>query len=153
MQSLACAHQTAENKGFSAPANTRSDSSSASGDDMLHDTASDAQTGGSAGAKPAQVGLATWYGDKFAGRKTSSGERFDPTAMTAAHRKLKLGTWVEVRRVDTGTSVRVRINDRGPWGDDRRIIDLSRAAADKLGIVRDGVAKVEVRVVAGPDSP
>jgi rare lipoprotein A len=64
---------------------------------------------------------------------------------------LKLGTWVEVKRVDTGSTVRVRINDRGPWGDDRRIIDLSRAAAEKLGIVREGVAKVEVRVVSGPE--
>jgi rare lipoprotein A len=153
VQVLSCAHHTAENPGFNAPADTHSDSassSSTSGDDMLHDTAASAQAGGAADSK-AQVGLATWYGDKFAGRKTSSGERFDPTAMTAAHRKLKLGTWVEVRRVDTGSTVRVRINDRGPWGDDRRIIDLSRAAADKLGIVREGVAKVEVRVVSGPE--
>jgi rare lipoprotein A len=126
VQVLSCAHNSAENKGFSAPANTHSDSSSS-------------------------AGLATWYGDKFAGRKTSSGERFDPTAMTAAHRKLKLGTWVEVRRIDTGSTVRVRINDRGPWGDDRRIIDLSRGAAEKLGIVHDGIAKVEVRVVSGPE--
>jgi rare lipoprotein A len=117
---------------------------------MLHDTATNAQSGGAADSK-AQVGLASWYGKSLAGHKTSSGEPFDPNAMTAAHRKLKLGTWVEVRRVDTGSSVRVRINDRGPWGDDRRIIDLSRAAADKLGIVHDGVAKVEVRVVSGPE--
>ncbi|MEO9236419.1 MAG: septal ring lytic transglycosylase RlpA family protein [Polyangiaceae bacterium] len=153
MQSLSCAHNTAENRGFSAPANTRADSSSSSsssGDDMLHDTAANAQGGGVADSK-AQVGLATWYGAALAGHKTASGERFDPTAMTAAHRKLKLGTWVEVKRVDTGSSVRVRINDRGPWGDDRRIIDLSRAAAEKLGIVHDGVARVEVRVVSGPE--
>ena len=97
-----------------------------------------------------QEGIATWYGGKFAGRKTASGERFDPGAMTAAHRTLPFGTWVEVRRVDGGGAVRVRITDRGPFGDDERIIDLSRGAAEKLGIVRAGVARVELRVVSGP---
>src|ERR1700722_9756080 len=80
-------------------------------------------------ANPDEVGLATWYGSQFAGKKTANGERFDPRAMTAAHRHLPFGTWVDVRRPDTGRSVRVRINDRGPWGDSRRVIDLSRAAA------------------------
>jgi rare lipoprotein A len=101
-------------------------------------------------AAPDQVGLATWYGAKFAGKKTASGERFDPRRYTAAHRKLPFGTWVEVRRVETGRTVRVRINDRGPWGRKTRIIDLSQKAADELGIVRDGVARVELRVVEGP---
>ena len=102
---------------------------------------------------PDEVGLATWYGQAFAGRKTASGERFDPGAMTAAHRKLPFGTWVEVRRADTGSRVRVRVTDRGPWGDARRIIDLSRAAADLIGLTRDGVARVELRVVRGPLAP
>lgn len=97
-----------------------------------------------------QSGLATWYGNAFAGKKTANGERFDPTKYTAAHRKLPFGTWVEVRRADTGRTVRVRINDRGPWGNDRRIIDLSRKAAEDLDVVREGVAKVELRVVSGP---
>jgi rare lipoprotein A len=97
-----------------------------------------------------QAGLATWYGGSFAGKKTANGERFDPTKYTAAHRTLKFGTWVEVRRADTGRSVRVRINDRGPWGDDRRIIDLSRKAAEELDIVHEGVSRVELRVVDGP---
>ncbi len=148
---LSCAHNTGETKGFNAPANTYADDGSASGEDMLHETAANASSGGQAGSKAIQSGYASWYGKALAGHKTASGERFDPSAMTAAHRKLKLGTWVEVRRVDTGSSVRVRINDRGPWGDDKRIIDLSRAAADKLGIVRDGLAKVELRVVPGPE--
>ena len=99
---------------------------------------------------PYQVGIATWYGQSFSGKKTSNGERFDPTAMTAAHRKLPFNTWVEVRRIDTGTSVRVRINDRGPWGNDRRVIDLSLRAAQMLGYVEAGSAKVEIRVVSGP---
>jgi rare lipoprotein A len=106
--------------------------------------------GGNPLPAPYQVGIATWYGQAFAGKKTSNGERFDPGAMTAAHRKLPFNTWVEVRRVDTGTSVRVRINDRGPWGSDRRVIDLSLRAAQVLGYVDAGSAKVEIRVVNGP---
>lgn len=101
-------------------------------------------------AAPDQVGNATWYGSAFAGRKTANGERFDPNLYTAAHRKLPFGTWVEVKRVDTGRVVRVRINDRGPWGHEDRIIDLSRKAAQDLDIVRAGVARVEIRVVQGP---
>ena len=97
-----------------------------------------------------QTGNATWYGAAFAGKKTANGERFDPTKYTAAHRKLPFGTWVEVRRADTGRTVRVRINDRGPWGNDQRIIDLSRKAAEDLDVVREGVARVELRVVSGP---
>jgi peptidoglycan lytic transglycosylase len=97
-----------------------------------------------------QIGLATWYGPGFAGRKTSNGERFDPRAMTAAHRKLPFGTWVEVRRLDTGRTVRVRINDRGPWGDARKIIDLSRRAAETLDMVKEGSVRVEIRVVRSP---
>jgi rare lipoprotein A len=97
-----------------------------------------------------QVGDATWYGRQFAGRRTANGERFDPNKMTAAHRSLPLGTWVEVTRVDTGQRVRVRITDRGPFGHEERIIDLSRAAGAKLGMLKRGVAHVEVRVVSGP---
>ncbi|HEX7664731.1 MAG TPA: septal ring lytic transglycosylase RlpA family protein [Polyangiaceae bacterium] len=148
---LSCGHNSGESRGFNAPANTYADDGSTSGDEMLQTTAANANGGGEAGSHAIQTGYASWYGKALAGHKTASGERFDPSAMTAAHRKLKLGTWVEVRRVDTGSTVRVRINDRGPWGDDKRIIDLSRAAADKLGIVRDGLAKVELRIVNGPD--
>jgi rare lipoprotein A len=97
-----------------------------------------------------QTGLATWYGSRLAGHKTASGERFDPRAMTAAHRTLPFGTWVEVRRTDTGAAVRVRITDRGPFGHEDRIIDLSRAAADKLGMMKMGVARVELHVITGP---
>jgi rare lipoprotein A len=97
-----------------------------------------------------QVGYATWYGRAFAGRKTASGERFDPRQMTAAHRGLPFGTWVEVKRIDTGDTVRVRITDRGPFGHEDRIIDLSRAAAEKIGLLKAGLTRVEVRVVEGP---
>lgn len=97
-----------------------------------------------------QVGYATWYGRALAGRRTASGERYDPTQMTAAHRKLPFGTWVEVERLDTGDVVRVRITDRGPFGHDNRIIDLSSAAAARLGMLRQGVARVRLRIVDGP---
>lgn len=98
-----------------------------------------------------QRGYASWYGASLAGHRTASGERFDPSKMTAAHRTLPFGTWVEVRRVDgVGGSIRVRITDRGPFGHSDRVIDLARAAADRLGIRKSGVALVEIRVVAGP---
>jgi rare lipoprotein A len=97
-----------------------------------------------------QVGFATWYGSAFAGRKTASGEPFNPLAMTAAHRTLPFGTWVEITRMDTGASVRVRITDRGPFGHEDRIIDLSRAAAERLDLVKAGVTRVQLRVVDTP---
>jgi peptidoglycan lytic transglycosylase len=97
-----------------------------------------------------QVGYATWYGARLAGRRTASGERFDPNELTAAHRFLPFGTWLEVKRVDTGASVRVRVTDRGPFGHEERIIDLSRAAAQKIGMLHSGVTKVELRIVDGP---
>jgi rare lipoprotein A len=97
-----------------------------------------------------QTGYASWYGAALAGHRTANGERFDPGKMTAAHRTLPFGTWVEVRRAESGDAVRVRITDRGPFGHEDRIIDLSRAAAEKLGMVKAGVARVQVRVVDGP---
>jgi rare lipoprotein A len=95
-------------------------------------------------------GLATWYGKLLAGHKTASGERFDPSRLTAAHKTLPLGTWVDVRRAGTNKVVRVRINDRGPFGEADRIIDLSRAAFEHLGKIREGVIPVEVHVVSIP---
>lgn len=88
-----------------------------------------------------QEGGASWYGSSFQGHKTASGERYDANAMTAAHLSLPFGTKVRVVSPDTGASVIVRINDRGPHARGR-IIDLSKAAAQKLGIVSTGVAKV-----------
>ena len=102
-----------------------------------------------AGARGVQHGQASYYSDKLAGRRTANGERYDPRALTAAHRKLRFGTIVEVTRVD-GRRVQVRINDRGPFGNSGRIIDVSRAAAEKLEMVRDGVTEVTVRVIRTP---
>jgi rare lipoprotein A len=97
--------------------------------------------------EPFQYGQATWYGDAFAGRKTASGERFNPSDYTAAHRTLPFGTWVLVQRISNGKQVRVRITDRGPFGSERRIIDLSKRAASDLDMVRTGVADVTLTVV------
>jgi rare lipoprotein A len=88
-------------------------------------------------------GIASWYGRKFHGRKTASGERYDMHELTAAHRSLPFGTIVRVVRVDTGDAIVVRINDRGPFVDGR-IIDLSYAAAKEIDMIRDGVAQVEL---------
>jgi rare lipoprotein A len=90
-----------------------------------------------------QVGLASWYGPGFHGRTTASGERFDQNDLTAAHRKLPLGTEVKVTNLQNGRSIVVEINDRGPYIDGR-VIDVSKAAARRLGIVEEGVAKVRI---------
>ena len=91
-------------------------------------------------------GLASWYGQKFHGRKTASGERFDMHELTAAHPTLPFGTLVEVRNLDNGRRVVVRINDRGPTVTGR-IIDLSYAAAVELGMIDRGVAEVALYLV------
>lgn len=95
-------------------------------------------------------GIASWYGTKFHGRLTSSGEPYDMFQLTAAHRKLPLPTYAEVRNLDNGRSIVVRINDRGPFHPDR-IIDLSWAAAVKLGIDQAGTGPVEIRAITFDD--
>ena len=95
-------------------------------------------------------GIASWYGTKFHGRRTSSGEPYDMHAMTAAHKSLPLPTWVEVTNLRNDKTVLVRVNDRGPFVENR-IIDLSYEAATRLDIVTDGTALVEVRALTfGP---
>src|SRR5512137_2349942 len=91
-------------------------------------------------------GVASWYGRKFHGQKTSSGETYDMYAMTAAHPTLPLPSYARVTNVATGRSVVVRVNDRGPFLHDR-VIDLSFAAASKLGIAQKGSGEVEVEAV------
>ncbi|MFO0627853.1 MAG: septal ring lytic transglycosylase RlpA family protein [Polyangiales bacterium] len=93
-----------------------------------------------------EEGDASFYSDRLAGNTTANGERYDPEALTAAHRTLRFGTRVEVRR-SNGARVVVCINDRGPFVGGR-VIDLSRAAAEALGILRVGVAPVALRVLA-----
>ena len=100
-------------------------------------------------AGPAQTGVASYYADKYQDRRTASGERFDQRKMTAAHRTLPFGTKVRVTNPANGRSVVVRVNDRGPFVKGR-VIDLSRAAAERLGIVRAGVVRVKVEPVGSP---
>jgi rare lipoprotein A len=114
-----------------------------------------AQAPGAPGAPETEAdaverGQAGWYGERYHGRKTASGERFDQNALTAAHRTLPFGTVVQVKNVTNGRTVQVRINDRGPFGRKTRIIDLSRAAAREIDMERAGVAPVELRIVSKP---
>jgi rare lipoprotein A len=90
---------------------------------------------------------ASYYGDGFAGKPTASGEIFDPTLLTAAHKTLPLGTLVKVTEALSGKSVVVRINDRGPFHGDRAI-DLSEAAAEQLGIIAAGTGKVAISLIS-----
>jgi rare lipoprotein A (peptidoglycan hydrolase) len=101
------------------------------------------------GSKPTrwqQVTNASWYGHEFAGQPAANGQPFDPNRLTAAHRSLPLGKWVRVTEVGSKRSVIVQITDRGPFQRNRGI-DLSYAAAQRLGMVRRGVAKVRIELM------
>ena len=106
-------------------------------------------TAAPAARKPVQRGKVSWYGRAFAGRRTASGERFDPHALTMAHRTLPLGAIVEVTNDANGRRVRLRVNDRGPYCKGR-VADLSRAASERLGFVDAGITEATLRVVALP---
>jgi rare lipoprotein A len=100
-----------------------------------------------------EQGVASWYGPDFHGKRTATGEIYDMHAMTGAHPTLPLPAWVRVTNLQNGRSVEVRLNDRGPFSKNR-IIDLSRAAAERLDMVRTGTAMVEVRsLTAGTALP
>lgn len=90
-----------------------------------------------------QTGMASWYGKAHHGKKTASGERFNMYGLTAAHRKLPLGTLVRVTNVANGKSVTVKVNDRGPFHGNR-VLDLSKGAADAIGMTASGTAKVQI---------
>lgn len=92
------------------------------------------------------TGSASWYGGKFHGRRTANGERFNMHEMTAAHRSLPFGTKVRVTNPANGKAVTVRINDRGPFVGNR-VIDLSRGAAQAVGMIQQGVARVKIEVL------
>lgn len=98
-----------------------------------------------------EVGIASWYGPGFQGKRTANGEVYDMYGISAAHKTLPFGTIVKVVDLDTGKSVVVRINDRGPFIAGR-IIDLSKGAAEKLGIIGKGIAHVGLRIVRWPAS-
>ena len=99
-----------------------------------------------------EVGMSSWYGDKFHGRPTASGELFNKNELTAAHRTLPLGTIVAVQNLENQKEIQVKINDRGPFIDGR-IIDVSEKAAENLSFKDQGVAKVGIKVVKKPGAP
>ncbi|MBZ0158797.1 septal ring lytic transglycosylase RlpA family protein [Candidatus Methylomirabilis sp.] len=96
-----------------------------------------------------EKGLASWYGHPYHGRRTSNGEVYDMYQLTAAHREIPLGSWVEVTNLNNGRSLTVRINDRGPFVDGR-VIDLSYASGTLLGVIGPGVVPVRVRLTQAP---
>ena len=98
-----------------------------------------------------EQGVASWYGPNFQSKPTSSGERYDMYAMTAAHKTLRIPSYAVVTNMENGRQVIVRVNDRGPFVSNR-IIDLSYAAAKKIGMIGQGTAMVDVRAIS-PDSP
>lgn len=93
------------------------------------------------------TGDASWYGPKFHGRKTANGEVFDMNGVTAAHKRLPFNTIIEVTNLSNGKSCRVRVNDRGPFKGNR-ILDLSKGAAQKIGLIGEGVAEVKVTIIS-----
>ena len=95
-----------------------------------------------------EQGRASWYGAEHQGHRTASGQRFDMNRLTAAHRQLPFGTRLAVTNLTNGRTVTVVVNDRGPYSG-RRIVDLSRKAADDLGFVRQGIATVRIAALAG----
>ena len=99
-----------------------------------------------------ESGIASWYGNKFHGKRTSSGETYDMYAMTAAHKTLPLPTYIEVTNLANRRKVIVRVNDRGPFHENR-IIDLSYSAASKLGIIANGTGLVEIRSIDPANYP
>lgn len=96
-----------------------------------------------------EKGQASYYADKFQGRSTASGEKYDKRKFTGAHRTLPFGTVVRVTNTATGQSVDIRINDRGPFKAGR-VVDVSRAAAEKLGMIQAGVINCTVQVISKP---
>ena len=124
---------------------------SSKGKSVARTTTTTTKGSSSSGAKVGAVskGQASYYADKFHGKATASGEKYDKKKLTAAHRTLPFGTVVRVTNKKNNKSVDVRINDRGPFSSGR-IIDLSRAAAEKIAMVNDGVANVEVKIISLP---
>jgi len=101
-------------------------------------------------AQGEEYGVASFYSDAFDGRPTASGEKYDKSKMTAAHKELPFGTMIRVTRLDNKRSVILRVNDRGPFISGR-VLDVSKVAAQKLGLIRDGIAEIKLEVVKERD--
>lgn len=104
------------------------------------------------GCKPStdvETGKASYYSDEFIGQITANGEKYDPAELTAAHRSHPFGTYLQVTNIENGKSVTVRVNDRGLYVEGR-IIDLSKSAAQQLGLVNEGVVNVKIEIAEAP---
>jgi rare lipoprotein A len=123
--------------------------SSGGGQPERHAPVSGRTTPGHCAPRACAEGMASYYADHFEGRRTASGESYRRAELTGAHRKVPFGTRVRVVRVDDGRFVEVRINDRGPYGKGR-VIDLSRAAAEALGMMERGVVRVRIEPLSSP---
>lgn len=99
-----------------------------------------------------ETGIASWYGIPYNGRRAASGEIFDMEQLTAAHRTLPFNTWIEVTNLTNGKQVDVRITDRGPFLKGR-IVDLSLRAAREIDMIREGIVRVRIKVIAPPVGP
>jgi rare lipoprotein A len=99
-----------------------------------------------------QTGIASWYGEPFHGRQTASGERYDMNKLTCAHKTLPFDTRLRVENLDNGRAVTLRVNDRGPFVEGR-IVDVSRKAAQELGMIGPGTARVRITVIGPSSSP
>ena len=98
-----------------------------------------------------EIGLAAYYSDSLHGKKTASGEIYDKEGLTAAHRHLPFGTMVKVTNLRNRKSAKLRINDRGPVGDSKRIIDLSKKGAQTIDMLKEGVQEVRVEIISKPN--
>lgn len=138
--SASAQEQMETNAGVSAPI-------SASDAAALTDAADADATENSDEGTPVGAGVASYYGQELAGNRTANGERFNPEELTAAHRTLAFNSRVRVTNMANGQSVIVRINDRGPFGGHKRVIDVSHAAAREIGLHRSGTARVSMALL------
>ncbi len=142
-------HLTTNKKSGSTSSSSKSSGSKSTSSSTSSGSTSGGSSSSSKSTGKVEKGQASYYADKFHGKATASGEKYDKTKLTGAHRTLAFGTVVRVTNTANGKSVDVRINDRGPFKAGR-VVDVSRAAAEKLGMIQAGVINCTVEVISEP---
>ncbi len=142
-------HLTTNKKSGSTSSSSKSSGSKSTSGSTSSGSTSGSSSSSSKSTGKVEKGQASYYADKFHGKATASGEKYDKTKLTGAHRTLAFGTVVRVTNTANGKSVDVRINDRGPFKAGR-VVDVSRAAAEKLGMIQAGVINCTVEVISEP---
>ncbi len=142
-------HLTTNKKSGSTSSSSKSSGSKSTSSSTSSGSTSGSSSSSSKSTGKVEKGQASYYADKFHGKATASGEKYDKTKLTGAHRTLAFGTVVRVTNTANGKSVDVRINDRGPFKAGR-VVDVSRAAAEKLGMIQAGVINCTVEVISEP---